>query len=89
MSSVRTDVVDLLRYNSKKLYFVTNNATYSRSSMLKKFQTLGLKANLVSGCMRGCVCGCIYGWVRSCQVRWRRILVPAVEGFQVNVVKGG
>lgn len=40
------EVIDLLRYNSKKVYFVTNNATHSRSSMLKKFQSLGLKANL-------------------------------------------
>ena len=43
------EVIDVLRYNSKKLYFVTNNATHSRASMLKKFQALGLKANLV-GC---------------------------------------
>eukprot|EP00798_Chlamydomonas_sp_ICE-L_P028985 gene28985-32174_t len=41
-----SEVVDLLRYNGKRMYFVTNNATYSRSSMLKKFQLLGIKANL-------------------------------------------
>eukprot|EP00195_Chlamydomonas_chlamydogama_P005338 CAMPEP_0202890220 /NCGR_PEP_ID=MMETSP1392-20130828/715_1 /ASSEMBLY_ACC=CAM_ASM_000868 /TAXON_ID=225041 /ORGANISM="Chlamydomonas chlamydogama, Strain SAG 11-48b" /LENGTH=310 /DNA_ID=CAMNT_0049573757 /DNA_START=74 /DNA_END=1006 /DNA_ORIENTATION=+ len=39
-----TELLDLLRYHGKKVFFVTNNATMSRAAYLKKFQSLGLKA---------------------------------------------
>lgn len=40
------EVLELLRYQGKKLFFVTNNATLSRQAYLKKFQALGLKGSL-------------------------------------------
>ncbi|KAG1677902.1 hypothetical protein FOA52_001320 [Chlamydomonas sp. UWO 241] len=41
-----SEMLDLLRYQGKKLFFVTNDATLSRQSHLKKFQALGLKVSL-------------------------------------------
>jgi 4-nitrophenyl phosphatase len=42
-----TDVLDLLRRRGKHILFVTNNATKSRKSYKKKFDTLGVQAAVV------------------------------------------
>ena len=43
------EVLSLLRAHKKRIFFVTNNATKSRKSYKKKFDQLGLEANVVSG----------------------------------------
>ena len=41
------EVLSLLRTHKKRIFFVTNNATKSRKSYKKKFDQLGLEANVV------------------------------------------
>jgi len=41
-------VLDKLRARGKQIIFVTNNASKSRKAYLKKFEKMGIKAELVS-----------------------------------------
>lgn len=42
------EAMKLLREKGKRVFFVTNNSTKSRSSFLKKFEGFGIQAELVS-----------------------------------------
>ena len=46
------EVLSLLRTHKKRIFFVTNNATKSRKSYKKKFDQLGLEANVVRAGLR-------------------------------------
>ncbi|KAG1654950.1 hypothetical protein FOA52_003271 [Chlamydomonas sp. UWO 241] len=60
------EVVDLLRFLGKKIYFVTNNSTKSRAGYMAKFQALNLKAHTSE------VYGSAYAAAQYLRSKWYR-----------------